>query len=385
MALAPVQLPAQSAAQKELERLERERAQRETKATQLEASANEAAREIASLRQRLVRAAAARDALERDVERSEVRLIRLRRQESEMVSLLTSDREAMENIVIALIGVERNRPPALAVRPDDATEAARAAILMGLIAPHLEERTEAVGAQLARLKALRQDILMQNDRFAAATRQLAEARQTVGALISQRRDLELRLRRDAGVERERLVDIARRASDLRELIERLGAELPRFGRDGDSGPAFARGFPEARGRLIRPALGPVRQDFGDDLDAGGASAGLVIGARAGGQVVAPFDARVEFAGPFRSWGRVLILNVGEGYHIVLAGLGATFVEAGQEVLAGEPVAEMSGDRDSVADLYMEVRKDGSPLDPAPWLVPAASADQGGEAGNRSPG
>lgn len=365
----PGPAPAQSSAQKELERLEREQAKREQKASQLEQGADTAAREIAGLRQRLVEAARARDALERDVERSEVRLRRLRRDEQAMSARLAADRGAMENIVVALIGVERDRPPALAVSPGDAAEAARAAILMGTVAPHLEERTQEVSRRIGELKSTRTAILMENEAYRTATIGLAEARRTVGALITQRRELERRLRREAGVEREALAEIAQRASDLRDLIRRLGVALPDLQRDM-SGPAFARGFSQAQGQLLWPVNGELVTDFGDRLDEGGQATGITVRTRPGSQVVAPFDGRVEFAGLFRSWGQVVILNVGDGSFVVLAGLGGIYAAAGQEVLAGEPLGEMNPAARS-PELYLEIRSGEQPLDPAAWLVQRA--------------
>lgn len=381
-AVLPVAAPAQSSAQKDLERLEREQAKREERLENLEADADRTAGEIADLRRRLVRAAEARDRLEREVERSQVKLQRLRREEREMTARLLSDRKAMEDLVVALIAVERDRPPALAVTPDNAAEAARAAILMGTVAPQLEERSQAVAASIAELRETRQSILMENTAFRQATEQLAEARRTVGALIAERQKRERELRREAGIERDALSEIARRAADLRDLITRLGIELPQLG--GNDGPAFARGFMQARGRLLRPVAGELTTEFGDRTPEGGRADGIAFATRPGAQVLAPFDGRVEFAGPFRSFGQVVILNVGDGNHLVLAGLGTVFVEAGQEVLAGEPMGEtgevpVAPSNDTTpttpsARLYMEVRLNGEPVDPEAWLAPATTPD-----------
>ena len=103
--------------------------------------------------------------------------------------------------------------------------------------------------------------------------------------------------------------------------------------------------------------------------------GLSIAARAGGEITAPCDGWVVYAGRFRSYGQLLILNVGGGYHVLLAGMERISVDLGQFVLTGEPVAVMgdgsqasptgtSGPKQPV--LYVEFRKDGAPIDPSPW-------------------
>jgi murein hydrolase activator len=365
---------AQSSAEKELQRLETEKATREKRVGALVENADKAARDADALRHRLVKAAADRDALEREVERTEVRLVRLRVREREANAKLLANRAALEDLVIALIAMERDRPPALAIRPDNAAQAARAAIMMGEIAPLLEGRARQAAQEIQQVRELREAILLQDQRYRSANDKLQTARRTIGALIIERRALEARLRRDAETERRRIGEIARRAGDLRELVARLGGSLPNFGsRLDEDGPAFAQGFAQARGRLAYPAAGRIITGFGARLGDGAVSEGVTIRTRRAAQVVAPYDGQVEFSGPFRSYGRVLIVNVGGGYHVVLAGLGTAFAEAGQEVLAGEPMGEMASDARVVPDLYMEVRKESVPQDPALWLKRANGA------------
>lgn len=368
--LVPAYGPArgQSSAEQELKRLETEKATREKRVGALVENANKAAKEAEGLQRRLVNAANARDRLEREVERSETRLIDLRRRERETSANLMANRAALEDVVIALIAMERDRPPALAVRPDNAAEAARAAIMMGEIAPILEGRARKAAEDINALRVLRQNILMQNTDYRNANNRLQSARQTIGVLIEQRRTLQTRLLRDAQTERGRIAEIVRRAGDLRDLVARLGGTLPGIGdREGQIGPAFASGFERARGQVGYPAAGQIVINYGARLSEGGRSEGVTIRTRRSAQVVSPYDGEVEFAGPFRSYGRVLIINVGSGYHVVLAGLSTTFAEAGQEVLAGEPLGEMASDPRISPDLYMEVRRASEPLNPALWL------------------
>jgi septal ring factor EnvC (AmiA/AmiB activator) len=361
----------QSAAERELQRLETEKLTREKRVGALVTTANRAAAEAEVLRRRLVAAAANRDALERDVERTEVRLIALRRNEGEAKAKLLANRDALEEVVVALIAMERDRPPALAIRPDNAAEAARAAIMMEEVTPLLEGRAQKAAQDIARLKQLRQTILMQDSRYRDANARLISARQTIGILIDQRRALQVRLLRDAQIERTRIASLVRRSADLRDLVTRLGGRLPETGAEADIGTQadtdFASGFERAQGRISFPAVGQITTRFGANLEEGGRSEGITIRTRHAAQVLSPYDGQIEFAGPFRSYGRVLIVNVGSGYHIVLAGLSSTFAEVGQEVLAGEPIGEMASDKRLVPDLYMEIRKSSTPVNPTLWL------------------
>jgi septal ring factor EnvC (AmiA/AmiB activator) len=138
-------------------------------------------------------------------------------------------------------------------------------------------------------------------------------------------------------------------------------------------------FTTTRGRLDYPAQGQKLREFGAADGYGGTAHGLYLATRQGAQVTAPADGEVEFAGHFRSYGQLLILNVGEGYHVLLAGLGEITTQNGQHVRAGEPLGVMGqsparatliGDLldDPRPVLYIEFRKDGSAIDPAPWWV-----------------
>jgi septal ring factor EnvC (AmiA/AmiB activator) len=143
-------------------------------------------------------------------------------------------------------------------------------------------------------------------------------------------------------------------------------------------------FPEAKGLLPLPAQGRRVLTFGEKTQYGSQSRGLVLETRHGGQVVSPSDGWIVYAGEFRSYGQLLIINAGGGYHILLAGLSQIDVQLGQFVLAGEPVGVMSAaakssqakTQDNAPILYIEFRKDQRPIDPDPWWSDASRKVQG---------
>lgn len=133
------------------------------------------------------------------------------------------------------------------------------------------------------------------------------------------------------------------------------------------------------GKLAYPVLGEIVRRYGEADGLDGELKGMLIATRAGAQVTSPADAKVEFAGSFRSYGRLLILDVGEGYHVLLAGLGRIEVETGQTVRGGEPVGISAdaqapgrmigaGVEESKPVVYVELRKTGEAIDPAPWWI-----------------
>ena len=366
---------AQSSAQKELERLEKEQQTREKRVDVLEKNSQSAQNEIEALRQKLINAALNQTNAELIAEKSENRLILLRNQEKTATMQFAMRKEALEAIVAALIAVEKERPPALAIKPNNATEAARVAILMRLIAPRLDEKARQISVEIANLRKVRQELLMGNDQYRTATINLINARKTVAILISQRQALIAKLQKDAGSERDIIAQIAQKASGLRDLVNKLGEALPQINKDNNNGIGFARGFAQAKGKILPPANGILVQKFGQTLSEGGQSTGIILRTRQAAQVLAPFDGKVEFAAPFRAYGRVLIINSGDNYRIVLAGMGATYVEAGQEILAGEPIGEMSQDSRIIPDLYMEIRHENATLNPIDWLMTTQMAKE----------
>jgi septal ring factor EnvC (AmiA/AmiB activator) len=139
-----------------------------------------------------------------------------------------------------------------------------------------------------------------------------------------------------------------------------------------------------------PVAGSLATRYGEAAgsaeDPSSRAKGITITTRGGAQVVAPFDGVVAFAGPFRGYGQLLIIEHSEGYHTLLAGMGHIDAVVGARVLAGEPVGvmenapeksgETAGERAGSPSLYVELRRDGQPINPLPWLASAAGKKSG---------
>lgn len=130
-------------------------------------------------------------------------------------------------------------------------------------------------------------------------------------------------------------------------------------------------FHLAKGKLPLPAVGAVETSFGEDTKYGGRSKGMVIKTRYGAQITSPTDGWVVYAGKFRTYGQLLIIKAGDGYHVLLAGLSRIDVQSGQFVLAAEPVGTMKSSPGlrtgkNSPRLYVEFRKNGRPINPRPW-------------------
>ena len=176
--------------------------------------------------------------------------------------------------------------------------------------------------------------------------------------------------------------LAGEANDLRSLLEKLARSGPlppppprkpappiNLASTSQSAGQFIRNsFAAARGSLPMPVVGSLSSTFGDTTAGGERSKGITIETTPGARVITPYDGQVVFVGPFRAYGQLLIIQHGEGYHMVLAGFSRIDSVLGQWLLAGEPVGVMGHPADGKPTLYIELRRSGVPINPVPWLT-----------------
>jgi septal ring factor EnvC (AmiA/AmiB activator) len=323
---------------------------------------------------------------------TEERLRPLGDSEQSIRKSLESRRTTIAEVLAALQRIGRRPPPALLVRPDDALRSLRSAMMLGAILPEMRQEASALATDLTELVRLRKEIAAEHDRLQHEVATLSEERQRLTLLTQERQKQQANTEAALTAARKKAVSLAHDADSLKDLIAKLEQGLDsatraartatRAKEDGGAGgiadtgrlqPAIA--FASAKGTLSLPVNGVRLREYGAPDGVGGVEKGLSIATRNRAQVTAPCDGWVVYAGPFRSYGQLLILNAGGGYHVLLAGMDRVSVDIGQFVLTGEPVALMgSGAKvaailaagSSQPILYVEFRKDGTPIDPSPW-------------------
>jgi len=339
--------------------------------------------------------------LETQLSDTERRLRALGENEDAVRLSLISRQDILAEVLGALQRIGRRPPPALAVRPSDALSAVRSAILLNAVMPELKVETEALAADLEELQRLKMVIAEEKNRLRGDAMRLAEEKSRLELLLSAKRQEHQRSVKDLQEEKDRAEELAAQAGSLQELIATLEAEIDSareaaeksrqaaldarknasrkfdpFSDPGRLAPAIA--FEDAKGRLPQPVAGTLLKDFGQDDEFGSVTEGQSIATRPGSNVTSPADGWVVYSGPFRSFGQLLILNTGDGYHVLLAGMDRIDAELGQFVLTGEPVGVMGATQWASAStfglgstqpiLYVEFRKDGRAVDPTPWWV-----------------
>ncbi|HSK38939.1 MAG TPA: peptidoglycan DD-metalloendopeptidase family protein, partial [Arenibaculum sp.] len=134
--------------------------------------------------------------------------------------------------------------------------------------------------------------------------------------------------------------------------------------------------PGREAATLLPATGKVILRYGEADEFGNASRGLTIATRPGAAVISPFDGSIMFAGPFKGYGQILIVEHADGYHSLIAGLGRIDTRVGQQVLAGEPIGAMATRGDGTPDLYFELRRKGQPINPQRGISASNGRGQG---------
>jgi len=354
-------------------------------------------REVQTLRRDLIAAAAAIQKHEAGMTRLETRLAELDRAEADRMAGLAAGRAQFDRTLMALQRIARHPPEALIVQPMAAGDVVRSAILLRAAVPEIERRTEALRAELAEIGAIRQAASQRRQELAAASQGLEAERRRLDTLIGRKATLKRQADAESRAAADRVAALAAEARDLRDLMARIEEESRRREAERQARAAEEKArrerareavaaptppavdvpptesgvlipITQARGRLPFPVAGHLVGRYGQTTEAGLTRKGIAIETRVGAQVVTPYDGLVVFAGQFRGYGQILILEHGEGYHTLLAGLTRIDTVPGQWLAAGEPVGAMEGADREVPVLYMELRRNGQPINPLPWLA-----------------
>ncbi|MDE1173080.1 MAG: peptidoglycan DD-metalloendopeptidase family protein [Parvibaculaceae bacterium] len=429
----------------ELKRIQDEMKAAEDRRKALDSQTQSVEAEAGGLRQRLIDVTAKVQAHEEDVNKAGVKLDALNALEKRLTADLERRRSQTGDLLAALVRLQTNPPPALLVKPDDAVSAARSALLLSAAVPELRAQALDLARQIDNLRDVRAALITEREKLKTAQADLAREQTSLNGLLADRLARQKALSAEAGTEQKTAADLSAKATSLRELIGALeksaAANMP-VTRPAEGPPPAPKPAPKpvpvpgqtapkqsetprevdpldlpadsplrtgtpapvpaqpsaapvtaaaimaaptpslARASGGLPVSGRIVTAYGEPAEGGGVSQGIVIATRAGAPVTAPRDGHIAFAGPFRRYGQLLIIQTAEGYHVILAGMDEVTARVGQDVLAGEPVGIMGSGSSSGPQtvstepvsagtsgpiLYVEIRKNGATVNPALWL------------------
>ena len=298
-----------------------------------------------------------------------------------------------ENLLRTLAALQKlsQHPPELVLlRPDKAINTIRSASLLATTLPAIQKKAHLLRKELEELENLEFALLVKKKEISLGLNELNKKRTSLSQLITARKNARRNLLGQADDEVKIIAKLAQEAQDIKSLLTSLNIErarkdkifkeaAERVGEPKFSSALIPKGKPisKARGHLTLPVIGEIVENFGSRSQVSN-TRGIRIETRKGAQVITPFDGRVVFSGPFRTYGQLLIIDHGEGYHTLLAGMKILDGGVGQWVLEGEPIGTMdSYNMNGVSlnmtirkpELYVELRHNGNPVNPLPWMAP----------------
>lgn len=299
---------------------------------------------------------------------------------------LKARRGQFVKVLMALEKMARFPTEAMIAAPMSPSDTVRGAILLRAAVPQIETRTLGLRRDLEALAEARRRTTERRKQLASEVAGLSRQQGRMDKLLQQKSKLKSQTDDDVKKAERRMRALVREAKSMRDLIARLEADRRQREQKKKSRRRVAapRKLPDpaagsiggSRGKLPYPAIGRLVGKYGQTTSGGMTRKGITIETRPGAQVVAPYNGMIVFAGAFKGYGQLLIIEHGEGYHSLLAGLSRIDNTIGQQVLSGEPTGIMGSPQKGHPILYVELRRNGHPINPLPWLAERKSKVSG---------
>jgi septal ring factor EnvC (AmiA/AmiB activator) len=359
--------------------IEQDKKDAETKKAALEKQAKSIQGEMDDTQTALVDIAAKIKKNEARLSELEKKMASNRTEQDGIEGRLKKDRGSIGTLVLALERLDRTPPEAILARPGAPLETAQSAMLLQSILPNIYGRAEALKKDLKRLD----ELLTQLDKDKASVKEtageLAKRQDEIAGLLKKRKGLYAQTQTDIREQESALREISARAANLKDLVskieehqEEVRTKAPASSAQSDE-PAQATRVAAARptpiprsGSAQLPVSGMIRTGYKQTDDIGAESQGLTIEGRSGALVVSPMGGVVRYAGYFKNYGQIIIVEHQKDYHSLIAGLARIDTVVGQSVAAGEPIGILakSSPDGGRPTLYYELRLNGEPVNPS---------------------
>ena len=354
----------------------------------LEQQAQKIKAELNSVNQKMIAAAKKIQNGEDEVRQKQEKLEKLQQHLNESEIKFNAEHGMLVDTLSALQSLALRPSEAILAQPLSPVEVMRSSILLRGSVHSLKERAEIIRRGIEDISSQKEEIAKRLQDLEKENKQLAEQQAEMKKMSQQKSQMYSQISTQSKEAQQKAAVLASQAGNLRDLLDKLEkqkvlqqkqmAEKQRLAREraadqvrADRGGTSATlvssvNFAKAKGKLSRPARGPILTKFHQEMSKGVVSNGIDIKTASNAQVIAPYDGTVIFAGPFKNFANLLIIDHGDGYTSLLSGLEETDAKVGQTLLAGEPVGNMPSG--SNAKLHMEIRQNNRPLNPAEWLT-----------------
>jgi septal ring factor EnvC (AmiA/AmiB activator) len=288
---------------------------------------------------------------------------------------------------MALQRISRLPPETIIAYPAGINDLIRTAILLRSAVPKIETQAARLREDIVALTATRKLIATRKSQLDNTGREFKNKRIILDKLIRRKANQHQRTISRRLAAALKIKSLSSKAKNLRDLFVNLEQDRknqsservrqrqfrPKVNKKTNTAAPLARPlnlkpFALSRGALRYPAVGRISGRYGEIIQPGITRKGITIKTRASAQVVAPHNGKVVFAGNFRGYGQLLIIDHGDGYHTLLAGMSRIDGIMGQYVLSGEPIGVMGTRKREGPSLYVELRRNSQPINPTPWLA-----------------
>lgn len=335
------------------------------KQTQLDKKVELTKKEILEVQRKMVVAAGSIQEQEESLGRLEQKMHEFETGLAQMKQCLSVRKKQRIYVLAALQNLAWKPTEALFIQPLPAEYTLRSALLLREVVPRLEYTTEELNEDIAKVSSLTGAIKAQYAQIKTYAKRLEEKRKNMDGLLLQKTKLQNMFAQESKQAKLRAENLAKQASDLKDLVAKLEQESMKRKKEKKKVKTEETGaFMASKGKIPYPVKGTIVKNYGDATDTG-PSKGIVIQTRGNAQVISPFDGTVLFAGPFRGYGQLMIIEHDGGYHTLLAGMGRLDAVVGSSLMAGEPVGIMSDELSPT--LYIELRHGGQPINPSSYM------------------
>jgi septal ring factor EnvC (AmiA/AmiB activator) len=342
----------------------------------LEKQAVAASSEADRLKKRSAALAARIQSAEADISAGEARVALVSRRLAAQRARLAQQQQPLLELAASLQQLSRQPPVSVLAQPGSLTDMVHARAVIDAAMPVIERRTAGARRELGALQTVRQQQAIALKALSASKTQLAQRRDALTRLENEGRLRSRELMSSAQLEADRALGLGEKARDIVDLMDSLEADgavraelaqlagpLPRprnpEGSIAAAVPPAAAESELTQGAYRLPVVGRIVAGLGEVNESGVRSRGVTIAARPGGQVVAPAPGRVGFAGDYRGYGKIVIIDHGGGWVSLLTGMIALSVGVGDTLDSGAPIGRAGSDDSRIT---VELRRAGRPVD-----------------------
>lgn len=382
----------------DLKKVEQKVQQQSIEHKKLQAQATQINLELSSVNRDMIKAAKKIQNNEEKLSQMELQLENLKSELKKTEEGFSQEDDNLIKTLAALQNLALKPTEALLVQPLTPVEIIRSAILLRETIPYLEENAARIRKTLLNIAQKKELMEKQIAQISKQKKILEQEHNRMKVLVQKKSKMRNAVEIKSEMAKKNMDKLAAQANDLRDLLGKIETQRIEKQKKAEeqrikeqkaaeelhkaqlnkkeeyqttnlinsySRDKIQTDFAKAKGSLPLPARGKIITAYGEQMVKGVSSKGITIRTRNQAQVIAPFDGSVIFSGPFRGYGNLIIIEHGNGYLSLLAGLQTMDTEVGQMLLAGEPIGQMPTDGD--AKLYMEIRKDNHPVDPMAWI------------------